>query len=115
MVPAKILQLEQLPLTTNGKVDRQRLPAPQSIEQKATRNSEQIYTPIEEVMLGVWQQVLEVKEIGRDEDFFRMGGHSLLGTRLTARLQTIFGVAVPITWLFEAPTVAKLSKRIAEA
>jgi amino acid adenylation domain-containing protein len=115
LVPSRIVTLEQLPLSANGKLNRQQLPVPGPQEDQEMDNKlEEGRTPIEEVMLGIWRQVLGVKKIGRNEDFFQLGGHSLLGTRVIARLRTVFGVDVPITWLFEAPTVAKLSERIAE-
>ncbi|GHO70204.1 hypothetical protein KSC_090960 [Ktedonobacter sp. SOSP1-52] len=114
MVPAQVLHLDALPLTTNGKVDRQRLPGPLSPGQEKSRQPEQMHTPVEEVMLGIWQDVLQIERISRTDNFFQLGGHSLLGTRVTARLQAIFGIAVPITWLFESPTVTQLSRRIAD-
>ncbi|GCF08361.1 amino acid adenylation domain-containing protein [Dictyobacter arantiisoli] len=115
MVPGQIMCLEQLPLTTNGKVDRRHLPAPQAREQEESRHQQQVHTPIEEVMLGVWQEILNLKSIDKNDNFFQIGGHSLLGTRATSRLQEIFGIAVPIVWLFEDPTVVQLARRIEEA
>ncbi|WP_172632002.1 amino acid adenylation domain-containing protein [Dictyobacter arantiisoli] len=114
LVPGRVLQLESIPRMANGKVDWRRLPAPQAEEQEETRSARQMQSPVEEVMQGVWQKVLNRKPIGRMENFFRLGGHSLLGTRVTARLRTIFGMDVPITWLFESPTIAQLSRQISE-
>ena len=112
MVPHHIVLLEQVPLTANGKVDYQRLPAPDSEEEARTGKLERAQTLIEEVMISIWQEVLGIEEIGRNEDFFQMGGHSLLGMRVAARLRAIFGIEVPVNWLFEASTVAGLSQRI---
>ncbi|GCF08365.1 non-ribosomal peptide synthetase [Dictyobacter arantiisoli] len=116
LVPSRLIMLDQLPLTANGKVDRRRLPAPDlTTEQEQPARSNPPRTPIEEVLAGIWQEVLGLNHLGRDDDFFMLGGHSLLGTRVIARLQTIFGREIPITWLFDAPTVAALAERIEEA
>ncbi|GHO70192.1 hypothetical protein KSC_090840 [Ktedonobacter sp. SOSP1-52] len=105
-----------MPLTANGKVDRKRLPAPAPQEEKEIAyKQEEGRTPIEDVILGIWRQILGVNEIGRHDDFFRLGGHSLLGTRVVARLRTIFDREIPITWLFDAPTAAGLARRIEKA
>jgi amino acid adenylation domain-containing protein len=116
LVPKYIVNLEQLPLSANGKLDRRRLPVPdpEAEEQRQVRQIEEAQTPIEEVMQQIWRQVLAVREIGRNDNFFQLGGHSLLGTRMIAQVRAAFGVEVPITWLFEAPTVAGLSWRIEE-
>jgi amino acid adenylation domain-containing protein len=116
LIPGRIVKLRQLPLTANGKLDRQRLSALESEEEEKTPGAKirEARTPIEEVMVGIWQEVLGVGAIDREERFFRLGGHSLLGTRVIARLRTIFGIEVPILWLFETPTVAGLSRRIEE-
>ncbi|GHO70187.1 hypothetical protein KSC_090790 [Ktedonobacter sp. SOSP1-52] len=116
MVPGHIMMLDQFPLTANGKVDRRHLPEPEPIsEQVQVIQSEPARTPIEEMLLQIWQEVLGLPQLGRNDDFFQMGGHSLLGTRVIAQLQTIFGIEVPIIWLFEAPTVAGMARLIEQA
>ena len=117
LVPPHLQYLEQLPLTANGKLDYRRLPEPSWQPEEETKGTggEAASTLIEEVMMGVWQEVLGLQQIGRSENFFVMGGHSLLGTRMIARLRTLFGVEVPIRWLFDAPSIAGLSRCIEEA
>ncbi len=117
LVPTYIVNLEQLPLSANGKLDRRRLPVPEPevTEQVQVHHIEEAHTPIEEVVQQIWRQVLAIREIGRNDNFFQLGGHSLLGTRMIAQVRAAFGVEVPITWLFETPTVAGLSRRIEEA
>ncbi len=117
LVPKRIVCLEQFPLSANGKLDRRRLPSPppESAEQMRQEPIEEPRTPIEALIQQIWRQVLQVHEIGRSDDFFRLGGHSLLGTRMIAHVRSAFGVEVPITWLFEAPTIAGLAQRIDEA
>ncbi|GHO79999.1 hypothetical protein KSD_77700 [Ktedonobacter sp. SOSP1-85] len=112
MLPSAWVQLERLPLTSNGKLDRQRLPRPERESQATPERREEARTPVEELMLGIWEEVLGRKGLGRQENFFQLGGHSLLGTRLIARVRAVFGVEVPIPWLFEAPTIAQLSERV---
>ncbi|GHO79997.1 hypothetical protein KSD_77680 [Ktedonobacter sp. SOSP1-85] len=109
MLPSAWVQLERLPLTSNGKLDRQRLPRPERESQATPERREEARTPVEELMLGIWEEVLGRKGLGRQENFFLLGGHSLLGTRLIARVRAVFGVEVPIPWLFEAPTIAQLT------
>ncbi|GHO80001.1 hypothetical protein KSD_77720 [Ktedonobacter sp. SOSP1-85] len=112
MLPSAWVQLERLPLTSNGKLDRQRLPRPERESQATPERREEARTPVEELMLGIWEEVLGRKGLGRQENFFQAGGHSLLGTRLIARVRAVFGVEIPIPWLFEAPTITQLSERV---
>ncbi|HEY9401549.1 MAG TPA: amino acid adenylation domain-containing protein, partial [Pyrinomonadaceae bacterium] len=112
MIPSAFMQLDCLPLTPNGKVDRQRLPAPEQPE-----TGEGFYiapqTPIEEVLAGIWADVLGLRRrIGVEEDFFELGGHSLLATRAASRVREAFAVEVPLRFLFEQPTIKALAERI---
>ncbi|MCC6810925.1 MAG: amino acid adenylation domain-containing protein, partial [Deltaproteobacteria bacterium] len=113
MVPAILMQLPTLPLTPNGKVDRKALPAPEATsasEYIAPRNA------AEELVAGAYAQVLGLtKPVGAHDDFFALGGHSLLATQLVSRLAKIFGKAVPLKTLFEAPRVSELALRVAAA
>ncbi|MCC6809100.1 MAG: amino acid adenylation domain-containing protein, partial [Deltaproteobacteria bacterium] len=107
MVPAILMQLQALPLTPNGKVDRKALPAPEATsdgEYVAPRNA------AEELVAGAYAQVLGLKQpVGAHDDFFALGGHSLLATQLVSRLAKIFGKAVALKTLFEAPRVSELA------
>ncbi|HYG62093.1 MAG TPA: amino acid adenylation domain-containing protein, partial [Thermoanaerobaculia bacterium] len=112
MVPAAFVMLEALPLTPNGKVDRRALPAPNlapAASYAAPRD------PVEEVVADVWSELLAVERVGIHDDFFGLGGHSLLGARLMSRLFHVFGVELPLRALFEFPTVAGLAAQLAAA
>ncbi|HEX4494252.1 MAG TPA: amino acid adenylation domain-containing protein, partial [Thermoanaerobaculia bacterium] len=113
MVPAAFVALESLPLTPNGKVDRRALPAPD--EAGAAETFLAPRTPVEELVAGLWSELLGVERVGADGNFFELGGHSLLAARVISRLRGAFGVELPVRDLFEAPTVEALATRIEAA
>jgi amino acid adenylation domain-containing protein len=115
MVPSWFVDLAELPVTSNGKVDRKALPAPDEGATRATRFSETPRTEVQEVLAGIWGDVLKVPGVGLHDDFFELGGHSLLATRVALRVREVFGVALPLRRFFESPTVADLAKAVEEA
>jgi amino acid adenylation domain-containing protein/FkbM family methyltransferase len=115
MLPAVVVQLSELPLTTNGKVARARLPEPESIDRKLSASSEAPQTVVEEILAGLWREVLELEEVGMEDNFFDLGGHSLLATRLISRVRESLNVEVGLQELFDAPTVRGLGSRVETA
>jgi amino acid adenylation domain-containing protein len=110
--PAEFVFLEELPLTPGGKVDRARLPAPES---PADEPRPAPMGAVEEILAGLWCELLGVPRVGRDDDFFALGGHSLSGTVLFARIARQLGVELPLTTLFESRTLAGLARAVEAA
>ncbi len=114
MVPSAVTALETLPLTVNGKLDRAALPAP-DYQTAADAGHATPATPREELLAQLFAEVLGVDRVGADDSFFDLGGHSLLAAKLTSRVRSVLGAELGIRALFEAPTVAKLNKRLDSA
>ncbi|MGW6724320.1 amino acid adenylation domain-containing protein [Nocardia sp. NPDC055029] len=114
MVPTVLMELDTIPLTPVGKLDRRALPAP-VLEHAEFRAPA---TPVEQIVAGTFAQVLDLDadtQLGLDDDFFALGGNSLLATQIAARLGAALDTDFPVRLLFEAPTVEALARRLAES
>ncbi len=114
MIPSAFVSLGAMPLTPNGKVDRKALAG---IEPESRSGGAFLAprTAAEEILAGIWRDLLGVPRVGVKDRFFELGGHSLLGMRLAARVRDAFGVELPLRTLFEAPTLEDLAARIGAA
>jgi amino acid adenylation domain-containing protein len=115
MIPAAFVVLEAFPLTPSNKVDRKALPAPDHTELSATTTYVPPRTPVEELIVGIWEEILQVQHVGIYDNFFDLGGHSLLATRVVSRVRQVFQLDLPLRDVFEAPTVAALTEKVAAA
>lgn len=110
MVPAAFVVLDEIPLTSNKKVDRRALPAPERSAESASFIAPR--SPIEELLVEMWSQLLHVTTIGVTDNFFELGGHSLLATQLISRVRQAFNVDLSVRTVFECPTIAEMALRV---
>ena len=115
MIPASYWQLEALPLLPSGKVNRSALVGSGG---RALADHEELTAPRNEMetkLAEIWRELLEVKQVGIEQNFFELGGHSLLALQVTARIRRAFEVELPVRSVFEAPTIAALALEVQKA
>ncbi len=106
MIPVHFITLESFPLTPNGKIDRKALPAPEG-PAPDTESYVAPGTALEKEIQTIWQDILAVEPIGIHRNFFQLGGHSILATRLVTRFRQAFKVEIPLSAVFDSPTIAR--------
>ncbi|MBS1808496.1 MAG: amino acid adenylation domain-containing protein [Acidobacteria bacterium] len=111
MLPASFFKLDEMPLTPNGKVDRQKLPQP-TLFTEPSQDVAQATDELEVQLTRIWEQVLNVKPIGVRDNFFALGGHSLIAVRLFTAIEKAFGQRLPLATLFQFPTIEQLAEVI---
>jgi amino acid adenylation domain-containing protein len=114
MLPSAFVQLDALPLTANGKVDRKALPAPEAAALTA-HEYEAPQGQIEEALAALWQELLHVERVGRHDQFFELGGHSLLAVQLISQVRAKFGVELPLRELFVSSSLSALADAVRAA
>ena len=112
MVPSTFVRLDALPLNSNGKVDRNALPAPTSANTVRDDGVLEPRTLMEKRVMAIVAPLLGLEQVGVEDNFFLVGGHSLLVTQIIARLRDAFHVELSLRSLFDAPTVARLSAEV---
>src|SRR5207249_11528161 len=112
MIPTAFVLLDRLPLTPNDKVDRTSLPEPDTTDTLRNKDTAAPTNPTEERLARIIATFLGLEHIGRDDDFFMFGGHSLLGTQVIMRVAEEFGVDLPLSTVFDALTVRELSTEV---
>jgi len=115
MVPATFVQLDALPLTPSGKLDRGVLPKPENDRMSLQSTFVAPRNPTEETVAKLWVEMLAVDRVGIYDSFFELGGHSLRAMQLVSRIRDAFNVEVSLRQFFESPTVAGLSGAVTEA
>lgn len=114
MVPSGFQYLDALPLTPNGKVDRQALPAPAQTRPELKDAFVAPHTPAEKLMVDIWAEVLDLELIGMHDNFFTLGGHSMLATQVISRIRKAFRVELPLRAIFQKPTIEELAKLVTD-
>jgi amino acid adenylation domain-containing protein len=112
MIPTEWLELDRLPLTPSGKIDRRALPGIDTTRSKRKSDYVAPRTPIEEVLSSIWSDILRVERVGIHDNFFELGGHSLIATQVISRAREVFGVEAPLILLFERPNIKELAGEI---
>ncbi|MEU2116584.1 amino acid adenylation domain-containing protein [Streptomyces sp. NPDC016459] len=112
MVPAFVVALDAFPLTPNRKIDRAALPEPSSVTGGHEDGPRTPLTPTEELVAGLWQDVLGAPAVGPEDNFFNLGGHSLMATQVVSRIRRVFGCEIALRTLFEKQTVRDLAAHI---
>ncbi len=113
MIPSYVTPVEAIPITSSGKVDRRALPAP--VAGGTGREDGRSLALVEELLAGLWSDLLGVGRVGASDSFFDLGGHSLTATRLVSRVRSVFGVELPLAAVFESPTLEGLAWRLSVA
>lgn len=112
MIPAAFVRIDKLPIGSNGKIDRAMLPAPTAENTSEDKVLVGPSTPVEARVVAILAELLGVKKVGVHDNFFFLGGHSLLGTQLIARARDSFGIELPLRTVFDSPTASQLSAEI---
>ena len=111
MMPSVFVPLKHLPVNPNGKIDRKALPAPEPIRGRAEIEPPQ--TPVEEALARIWREVIGVENVGREDNFFDVGGHSLAMARVQEKLRKEFRKDIPLVAMFEHATIRALARYLA--
>jgi iturin family lipopeptide synthetase B len=114
MQPAHFITLEKMPLNSNGKIDKKALPVPKpvvAIAAPVVVNA----SPVEKELIAIWEEILQRKGIGLSDNFFEIGGHSLKGMRVLARINAAFSTRFTLKDIFRKPTVAQQAAAIEES
>ena len=111
MIPSRLIEIDELPITPSGKLDRSRLPVPEA-GRPGRGPVPSPMTPVEELVAGIWGGLLEVESLAREDDFFQLGGHSLVAMQVISRLHETMGLDIPLRAIFDAPTLGAFSARV---
>jgi hypothetical protein len=113
MVPNLYVSLSAMPLNSNGKIDRRALPSPEMAGVKGEKEYVAPRNAVEDILAGMWTELLRVQRVGIYDDFFALGGHSMLAAHLVKRVQEKFHVEIPVRAVFESPTISAFADVLA--
>ena len=113
MIPTRFVQVDRIALTHNGKIDRARLPALDESSAQITQRYTGPRNDIEDRLQAIWEEILKIRPIGVHEDFYEIGGHSLLAVKVLVRIEREFSCRIPLAAMFPAPTIESIAARIA--
>ncbi len=114
MIPSAFVFLEAMPITPNGKIDYRSLPAPDTSIVQLGPEFVLASNPTEELLAKIWTNILRVERVGIHDNFFDLGGHSLLSVRLVAEIEKAFNFQIPLSSLFKISTIAEIAELISE-
>jgi len=114
MIPSVLIRLNKMPLTAAGKIDRMSLPKPDDVRPELSVPYTKPENEAENILVQIWEQVLDIHPIGIHDNFFELGGHSLAATRVVSRVIKQFQLEIPLQSLFQSPTIADMSEVITE-
>ena len=109
MIPTAIVVLDHMPVTSNGKVDRKALAASKTLGAEVEAD---LLTPTEEMLASFWRELLQGRQINRDDNFISLGGHSLLAMQMISRIRAAYGIELPLRTVFETPTLGELAAHL---
>jgi acyl carrier protein len=112
MIPALFVTLDEMPLTPNGKIDRRALPSPEGLRPELGKEYVAPRDATEEVLAGIWGQILQVEKVGINDNYFDLGGDSLMAMQLISRMSEVFQVKLQVNQFFEAPSVEEMAEVI---
>jgi amino acid adenylation domain-containing protein len=112
MIPGAFISMEKLPLTANNKIDRKALPEPSSIPSLSAKEYVEPETLTEKTLAKIWSSILQIEKIGVTDDFFEIGGHSMIAVTMIIRIEKEFGIRLPLATLFDKSTVQQLARVI---
>jgi amino acid adenylation domain-containing protein len=112
MIPQHFVKMESFPITANGKIDRDALPSPTNVNTLSSKKIIEPRSDIERKMVNIWKEVLGTNNISIDDNFFEIGGHSILAVVVFSKIHRVFGINLPLATLFKTPTVEELTEII---
>jgi acyl carrier protein len=115
MIPSAFMLLDRIPMTPNGKVDRRALPAPQDLGQTSAATFVSPRAGTESAVADIWKEILRVDRVGADDNFFDLGGHSLLVVQLQSKLRERFQSEFSLMELFRRPTVSAIAEYLSDS